>query len=66
VFLDPRGGEHFDGRWQPPAAGPAPLERLIRDNRLHGADPDAWTAGPRRDRASDIPDAIYLRAASMF
>ena len=40
VFLDPRGGTFFDGRWEPPQGA---ADELIRQNAERGIAPDAWT-----------------------
>jgi len=62
VFFDPRGGTHFDGRWQQPELGEHPVEALVEQNRLRGVSPDGWTAGVRWKREDDIPEQIYFRA----
>lgn len=62
AFVDPRGGVHFEGGWRPPELPPGPVATLVRENKLRGADPDAWTAGARWEREADIPDAVYFRA----
>jgi Domain of unknown function (DUF222) len=63
VFIDPRGGEHFDGSWQPPELSERPVAALLRDNRRRGVEPDAWTASARWEREADIPDGVYFRAS---
>jgi hypothetical protein len=76
VFVDPRGGEHFEGGWQPPAsdpdlglpldadAGPGidPLEALLEENRRRGIEPDWRTAGARWKRECDVPHDVWARA----
>ena len=63
VFFDPRGGTHFDGRWQPPEEMKSvSAEMLIQRNGDRGVRPDGWTAGARWEREADIPDQIYFRA----
>ena len=62
VFYDPRGAEHFDGRWQPPCLSASAVADLIRDNERRGVTPDASTAGVRWERERDIPDRVYFRA----
>jgi hypothetical protein len=63
VFIDPRGHEHFDGRWQPPQLGPCPVDTLLEQHRRRGVEPDAWTAGARWKCERDIPEGIYFRAS---
>lgn len=62
VFFDPRGGTHFDGRWQPPELPEEPVQALVAENRRQGTRPDGWTAGARWKREADIPDAVFFRA----
>ena len=68
VFFDPRGGTHFDGRWEAPresSAGEPEKDltgSLIEQNRRRGVRPDGWTAGARWKREVDIPDRVYFRA----
>ena len=77
VFFDPRGGTHFDGRWQAPerttrkglaaeASIPEPpgdmAAALIAENLARGTSPDGWTASTRWKREADIPSTIYFRA----
>ena len=68
VFYDPRGGTHFDGRWQPSEIESAwepeegPVEGLIQENHRHGVRPDGWTAAARWKREADVPDEVYFRA----
>ena len=62
VFTDPRGGTHFEGRWQPPELPERPVAALIQQNRFAGADPGAWTASAQWEREGDIPDDVYFRA----
>ena len=62
VFIDPRGGMHFDGGWQLPNLPEQPVEALVEQNRRGGIDPDAWTAGARWKRERDIPARVYFDA----
>jgi len=78
VFWDPRGGVHYEGRWQwpegfqqePPTAGETPAtdetedlaEALVAENRRLGVEPDDWTAGAAWERIEDAPREVYLRA----
>ncbi|MHB1191471.1 MAG: HNH endonuclease signature motif containing protein [Longimicrobiales bacterium] len=50
VFADPRGGTHYDGRWQAPALPEDPVRILMEGNRERGAEPDWRTAGARWGR----------------
>lgn len=63
VFIDSRGGTHADFRSKAPRLPPDPVRALERDNALHGAAPDAWTAAPRRGRAADVREDAVLGAA---
>ena len=62
AFRDPRGSVHLDGRWRPPRLPPDPVATLKRQNRLHGAEPDAYTACARWKREVDIPVEVLSRA----
>ncbi len=62
MFFDPRGGTHFDGRWQSPELGERPVAALIEQNRRRGVSPDGETAGAKWKREDDIPDQILFRA----
>jgi hypothetical protein len=62
VFFDPRGGTHYDGRWQPPEVPERPAAALIAGNRALGISPDGWTAIRPWNCERDIPDDVYLRA----
>ncbi len=76
VFVDPRGGEHFDGGWaapshrRTPCAGKTPcagsvdalVDALVEANRLRGVEPDWRTAGARWKRIEDVPDEVWVRA----
>ncbi len=66
VFIDPRGGFHYDGRWQPPELGDDPAEALVEGNRRRGVDPDYWTAGARWERGGMIPEEVYYRGVEML
>ncbi len=45
VFMDPRGGTHYDGRWRPLELSGNPVGSLVEENRTRGVDPDWRTAG---------------------
>ncbi len=60
VFVDPRGGEHFDGGWTPPGSGNA--DELVDGNRRRGVEPDWRTAGARWKRIEDVPDEVWFKA----
>ncbi|MDP2956434.1 MAG: hypothetical protein Q8N53_08425 [Longimicrobiales bacterium] len=62
VFVDPRGGTHYDGRWKAPELPEHPVRALVEANRLRGAEPDWRTAGARWKREDDIPRDVYFRA----
>jgi hypothetical protein len=62
VFVDPRGGEHFDGGWRPPQVGPKGAAALVARNRRRGIEPDWRTAGARWKRVEDIPDPVFFGA----
>ena len=72
AFFDPRGGTHFEGRWQPPQLPGRPVEAMIEDNARRVEESgssatacaarDRATAGARWNREADIPDEIYFRA----
>jgi hypothetical protein len=47
VFVDPRGGAHYDGRWKPPELPGDPTRVLVRNNHERGVCPDWRTAGAR-------------------
>jgi hypothetical protein len=64
VFIDPRGGEHFDGRWADRPGGSAPtgsVEALVGENLRAGVEPDWRTAGARWKRLEDVPREVLLR-----
>ena len=66
VFIDARGGTHFDGRWPPPEL-PAelaadPVLALVERHRLAGVEPDPWTLSARWERESEIPATVLFRA----
>ncbi len=63
AFRDPRGSVHLAAPGRPPRLPGRPTAALVRQNRLRGADPDAWTAGARWKREADIPDDVLFRAA---
>ncbi len=60
VFIDPRGGEHFDGGWTAPGSGS--VDVLVEANRRRGVEPDWRTAGARWKRIEDVPDEVWFRA----
>jgi hypothetical protein len=66
VFVDPRGGEHFEGRWTPPEVPEQAVDALVRENELRGARPDAWTAGARWERERAVPAEVYFRALEVL
>ncbi|MDP2958918.1 MAG: DUF222 domain-containing protein, partial [Longimicrobiales bacterium] len=62
VFVDPRGGTHYDGRWKAPELPEHPVRALVEANRRRGVEPDWRTAGARWKREDDIPRDVYFRA----
>jgi hypothetical protein len=62
VFVDPRGGTHYDGRWKAPELAEQPVRALVEANRRRGVEPDWRTAGARWRREDDIPRDVYFRA----
>ena len=62
VFVDPRGGTHYDGRWKAPELPEHPVRALVEANRHRGVEPDWRTAGARWKREDDIPRDVYFRA----
>jgi hypothetical protein len=62
IFVDPRGGTHYDARPRPPALPEHLVPALVEANRLRGAEPDWRTAGARWKREDDIPRDVYFRA----
>ncbi len=60
VFVDPRGGEHFDGGWTPPDSGN--VDALVDANRRRGVEPDWRAAGARWKRIEDVPDEVWFKA----
>jgi hypothetical protein len=66
LFIDPRGHEHFDGRWKPPQLEREPVDALVSDNARSGVEPDAWTASARWKYERDIPDETYMRASEVL
>jgi hypothetical protein len=66
VFRDPRGHEHFDGRWNPPELPRNPAAALVGENERRGIMPDAWTAGARWEREADIPPPVSFRALEVL
>ncbi len=72
-FIDPRGGSHYEGRWQAPqlpadvgaavaAGGHRRTRELAEGNRERGHDPGPDTASARWKDERDIPDGVYFRA----
>ena len=61
--LPPRANADF--RAEAPRLPSDPVRALQRDNALHGAVPDAWTAAPRRERAADVREELMLEAEEM-
>ncbi|MHB1194770.1 MAG: HNH endonuclease signature motif containing protein [Longimicrobiales bacterium] len=55
VFLDSRGGEHYDARPAPPEIGIDPVRALVAEHARRGITPDWRTAGARWKREEDIP-----------
>lgn len=62
VFVDPRGGTHYDARPHAPELPERPVRALVAEHRARGIRPDWRTAGARWKREEDIPDGIYFRA----
>ncbi|MDP2955017.1 MAG: DUF222 domain-containing protein [Longimicrobiales bacterium] len=62
IFVDPRGGTHYDGRWKAPELPEDPVRALVEENRRRGVEPDWRTAGARWKREDDIPSDVYFRA----
>ncbi len=62
VFVDPRGGTHYDARPKAPELAEDPVRALVEANRRRGAEPDWRTAGARWKREDDTPSDIYFRA----
>ncbi|MHB1194055.1 MAG: HNH endonuclease signature motif containing protein [Longimicrobiales bacterium] len=62
VFVDPRGGTHYDARPKAPELAEHPVRALVEANRRRGAEPDWRTAGARWKREDDIPRDVYFRA----
>jgi hypothetical protein len=74
LFIDPRGGLHFNGRWRLPAMVGAEdkgidadvdtaVETLRLDNQaVNGAHPDGWTCSARWKRERDIPSEVFFPA----
>ena len=59
LFFDPRGGMHYDGRWQPTPLPSDAVETLEQENRI---EPDGWTGGVLWKRERDIPEDVLLGA----
>ncbi|NJD18330.1 MAG: DUF222 domain-containing protein, partial [Gemmatimonadetes bacterium] len=62
VFVDPRGGTHYDARPKAPELPEEPVRALLEANRRLGCEPDWRTAGARWRRERDIPSDVYFRA----
>lgn len=63
AFWDPRGGTHFEGRWDPPALGENPVAALVQANGFRGAAPDGATAGARWETEREIPHEVWEAAS---
>jgi hypothetical protein len=50
VFLDPRGGVHYDARPRAPELPSDPVAALVEEHRARGIEPDWGTAGRRWGR----------------
>jgi hypothetical protein len=61
LFLDPRGGEHYEARPRPPVLPDRPVDALLMEQARCGVAPDWSTAGARWKREADIPDEVYFR-----
>lgn len=63
VFYDPRGGAHSDASWRMPELDKQdPVEALMEENRIRGAEPNGLTAGVSWKREADIPDSVLFGA----
>jgi hypothetical protein len=62
IFVDPRGGTHYDARPKVPELDTHPVRALVEENRRRGIEPDWRTAGARWKREADIPSDVYFRA----
>jgi len=62
VFVDPRGGTHYDARPRSPELPARPVHALVAEHRARGIRPDGRTAGARWKHEEDIPDQIWFRA----
>ena len=60
-FCDPKGLP-LPGVPDPAYVGERPVEALLRQNRIRGVDPDAWSSATRFKREIDIPWAIEAAA----
>jgi hypothetical protein len=63
LFFDPRGGMHYEGRWQPPRLGDDAVEQLLSQQAELGIAADGWTARPW-EREADVPDDVYFAASA--
>lgn len=63
VFVDPRGGEHVEGRRRTPQLPADAVSALARGNMRRGVHPHSMTAGARWRRESDIPEEVWRRAS---
>ena len=61
IFFDPRGGTHYEGRWQPPELPKDPVAALAAANEI---EPDGWTPSARWEREHEIPDEVYFAASA--
>lgn len=62
VFVDPRGGEHYDARPRAPELPDEPVGALVVKHARLGIVPDWRTAGARWKGERDIPGDVYFRA----
>lgn len=63
VFVDPRGGEHVEGRRRTPQLPADAVSALVRSNMRRGVHPHSMTAGARWRRETDIPEEVWRRAS---
>jgi len=65
AFIDPRGGFHYEGRWQGPEAPGCQnvsAETLFAENARRGLRPDGWTGSAKWKREADIPPEVFFPA----
>jgi hypothetical protein len=63
LFFDPRGGMHYEGRWQPPRLGEDAVERLLEEQAALGIAADGWAARPW-EREADVPNEVYFAVSA--